>query len=322
VTTWCALVLGIGLVRSGRLDGVLLATLVLTPLAAFEAVAAFPAAAQQLRRSAPSAERVLAVLRLPPSSPDPVVPLPAPTGAVDLLLDRVTVRWPGQSAPALDEVTLHVPAGRRVALVGPSGAGKSTVAAAAAALVPVAAGAVRLADVPIARMRGDDVRSVVGLCAQDEHVFDATVEENVRIGRVDATVDQVRAALAAARLLEWVDAQPDGLATRVGERGARLSGGERRRLVLARCLLADRAVLVLDEPTEHLDDDTALPLLRDLLDATRGRTTLLVTHRLDQLEELDEVVVLVAGRVAQRGTHAQLVAEPGWYREAFSAAGT
>jgi ABC-type multidrug transport system fused ATPase/permease subunit len=163
-------------------------------------------------------------------------------------------------------------------------------------------------------LSGDDVRRVVGLCAQDAHLFDTTIGENVRLARRSASDDEVRDALRRARLLDWVDTLPDGLDTLVGEHGARLSGGQRQRVALARALLADFPVLLLDEPTEHLDIATADELTADLLAATEGRTTLLVTHRLAGLEAVDEIVVLGAGRVLQRGDHAGLLARPGPYR--------
>jgi ATP-binding cassette subfamily C protein CydCD len=158
---------------------------------------------------------------------------------------------------------------------------------------------------------GDDVRRLVGLCAQDAHLFDSSVRENLLLAKKDATEDELRAALERARLLDWADGLPDGLDTLVGEHGARLSGGQRQRLALARALLADFPVLVLDEPAEHLDLATADALTADLLAATEGRTTLLITHRLAGLEDVDEVIVLDEGRVVQRGPYAGLASVAG-----------
>jgi ABC-type multidrug transport system fused ATPase/permease subunit len=179
--------------------------------------------------------------------------------------------------------------------------------------LPYEGGQVLLDGVDLDQLAGDDVRLRVGLAAQDAYVFAGTLEANLRVARPDATAVELAAALAGARLAGWVESLPDGLATPLGERGLTISGGQRQRLALARVLLADFPVLVLDEPGEHLDVETADALTADLLDATRGRTTLLITHRLAGLEDVDEIVFLDAGRVVERGTHAALVAAGGRY---------
>ena len=163
--------------------------------------------------------------------------------------------------------------GRRVAVVGPSGSGKTTLAQVLLRFLDPDRGSCTLAGVDARALAGDDVRRLVGLCAQDAHLFDSSVRENLLLARKDATEGEVRDVLARARLLEWADSLPDGLDTLVGEHGARLSGGQRQRLALARALLADFPVLVLDEPAEHLDLPTADALTADLLAATEGRTT-------------------------------------------------
>jgi thiol reductant ABC exporter CydC subunit len=174
-------------------------------------------------------------------------------------------------------------------------------------------GSVTLDGVEISRLDGDTCRRVVGLVSQDAHVFDSTLEENLRLARRDATEDELREALAGARLLDWTMGLPDGLATEVGERGERMSGGQRQRLAIARALLADFPVLVLDEPGEHLDTATADAIVADLLAVTRERSTLLITHRLAGLGEVDEILVMDRGRVLERGTHEQLLALDGRY---------
>ena len=179
--------------------------------------------------------------------------------------------------------------------------------------LPYAEGSVTLDGVQISALAGEDYRRVVGLVAQDAHVFDSTLEENLRLARREATHEQLLDALARVRLLDWAESLPAGLATEVGERGARMSGGQRQRLAIARALLADFPVLVLDEPGEHLDTQTADAILADLLAVTRARATLLITHRLAGLEEVDEVLVLDQGHVIERGTHAQLLTEDGRY---------
>ncbi len=162
-------------------------------------------------------------------------------------------------------------------------------------------------------LSGEDVRRVVGLAAQDAYIFDTTVKENLLLARRDASADDVSSAVARAHLGDWVEKLPAGLDTAVGEHGARMSGGQRQRLGIARTFLAGFPVLVVDEPDEHLDAPTAEALVEDVVDATRGQTTVMITHRLAALEAMDEIIVLDAGRVVQRGTHAQLVTVDGPY---------
>ena len=242
------------------------------------------------------------------------MPKPLPPAPYVLRARDVRAQWTPGGPYALDGVSLDLTPGRRCAVVGPSGSGKTTLAA--VLLTSPRTG--RRPGVPgrvdLRELAGDDVRRVVGRCDQDAYLFDTTIGENIRLARRDATEEEVREALRRARLLDWVDTLPQGLDTRVGEHGARVSGGQRQRIALARTLLADFPILILDEPTEHLDLATADALTADLLAATEGRTALLVTHRLAGLEAVEEIIVLVGGRVADRGSHAELLARPGPYR--------
>lgn len=302
-------------VAEGRLSGVALAVVVLTPLAAFEAVLGMPLAAQFRQRVRRSAERVHEVLAAPEPVREPERPCPAPASPFPLVVRGLAARHAGQDHDALEDIDLTLEPGRRIAVVGPSGSGKTTLAQVLLRFLDARAGSYTLGDADARELDGDDVRRMVGLCAQDAHLFDSTVRENLLLARKNATEDELRDALAQARLLDWVDGLPEGLDTSVGEHGARLSGGQHQRLALARALLAGFPVLVLDEPAEHLDLLTADALTADLLAATEGRTTVLITHRLAGLEAVDEVIVLSGGRVAQRGTYGELIAVEGPLRE-------
>ncbi|MFJ8860939.1 thiol reductant ABC exporter subunit CydD [Streptomyces sp. NPDC102451] len=306
-----AAVVALPAVADGRLAGVALAVVVLTPLAAFEAVTGLPLAVQYRRRVERSAERVYEVLDAPVPVGEPTDPAEAPASPFPLDVRGLSARYEGAERDALHSVDLTLHPGKRVAVVGPSGSGKTTLAQVLLRFLDVREGTYRLGGVEAASLDGDTVRTFVGLCAQDAHVFDSSIRENLRLARTGASDGQLRDALAAARLLDWAQSLPDGLDTLVGEHGARLSGGQRQRLALARALLADFPVLVLDEPAEHLDLATADALTEDLLAATRGRTTVLITHRLAGIEAVDEVLVLDGGRVVQQGPYAVLAAQDG-----------
>jgi ABC-type transport system involved in cytochrome bd biosynthesis fused ATPase/permease subunit len=297
---------------------VLLAVVVLTPLAAHEVFAGLGPAAQEIPRLRASADRVAEVLARPAPVAEPSAPKPLPGRPYHLAAGGLTVGWtPGE--PVLRDVCFDVPAGSRVAIVGPSGSGKTTLAmvllrfldyesgeatSASGASGAGGAGTVTLNGIDIRAFAADDLRTVVGLCEQDAHVFDSTLEANLRLAKPDATHSELRDVLARARLLGWTDSLPQGLSTPVGEHGARLSGGQRQRLALARVLLADFPVVILDEPAEHLDEETADELTRDLLAAVAGRTVLLITHRPVDPATVDQVLRLADGRV----TPARLVA--------------
>ncbi|MFE0473533.1 thiol reductant ABC exporter subunit CydD [Streptomyces sp. NPDC058947] len=311
LTVTAAALAGAQAVAAGRLDGVSMAVVVLTPLAAFEAVLGLPLAAQYRQRVRRSAERVFEVLDAPEPVAEPERPRNAPASPFPVVVKGLTARHAGQDRDALAGLDLTLGEGRRIAVVGPSGSGKTTLAQVLLRFLDARTGSYTLTGVDAHALPGDDVRAFVGLCAQDAHLFDSSLRENLLLARKDAGEDDLRAVLGRARLLDWADSLPEGLDTLVGEHGARLSGGQRQRLALARALLADFPVLVLDEPAEHLDLPTADALTADLLAATEGRTTLLITHRLAGLEAVDEVLVLDRGRVVQRGRYEELVAVDG-----------
>src|SRR5918997_1722256 len=303
LTLWGTLLLGVAAVRDGTLAPVPLAVLVLTALAAFEIVAPLPGAAARLGAVRAAGARLFDVLDTPPAvRVHPAAPAPAGDG---LRIRGLRVRYGPGEPWALDGVDLDVPPGRRVAVVGPSGSGKSTLAAVLFRFRDRDAGTVHLDGADVTALPADTVRAGITGMPQDPHLFASTVRENLRLARPDAADADLREVLTRVGL------DPDLLDTEVGPHGTRLSGGMRRRLALARALLvpptgAAGPLPVLDEPTTHLDPDTRAAVIDDVLAATAGRSMILITHDLEALDRMDEVVVLVDGQVSRRGTPAEL----------------
>lgn len=288
-----------------------------------------------------SFERVFEVLDLPPLITDAPGARPVPgteSGKpvpVSVRFDDVSFAYPSAdkvSLASLEEVAqldnragttvLHhvdidVPAGKMVALVGSSGAGKSTIANLATRLYDVDSGSVQLAGVDIRELQIASVHRTVGLVTQDGHLFHDTVRANLALARPDASDEEIWDALRRARLDELVASLPDGLDTIVGERGYRLSGGERQRMTIARLLLAEPSVVILDEATAHLDSTSEAAVQAALAEALEGRTSIVIAHRLSTIRAADEIVVLEAGRVVERGDHQSLLARNGRYAELY-----
>ena len=262
----------------GALDPLLVAPLTLVAVGAFEAVLPLSTAARQLPAVLAAGRRVLELMDRQPEVADPERPAPAPSPNPRIVLDRVVVDRGPERRRVLDGVSLGLPPGGRVVLSGPSGAGKTTLAQLLVRFLERQGGDARIDGRDLREHRQDDIRAAVLLGAQEPHVFDSTIRENLLLARPGAGDPELRTALARARLGEWVASLPDGLDTAVGERGRALSGGQRQRLALARAFLADPSVLVLDEPTAHLDTATAGALLDDLWREADGRSVLLITH--------------------------------------------
>jgi ABC-type transport system involved in cytochrome bd biosynthesis fused ATPase/permease subunit len=278
-----------------HLDRVLVAALTLLAAAAFEAVAPLAPAALTLRATLESARRVLQIVTRPPVVRDPARPAPPP-GAGPVVLERVVLRPQDADAWGLRGVDLTLSPGDRVALVGRSGSGKTTLAELMIRFLDPD-GCVLLAGTDVRDLRQREVRRRICLDGQDAYLFATSIRENVRLARPDADDAAVEEALYRARLGEWTARLPHGADTLVGEDGEAVSGGERRRLALARALLADAPVLVLDEPTAHVDRPTATELIQDVLASTPDRTVLLITHREEEAALTSRVVRLRRGRV-------------------------
>lgn len=333
LTVVTCIALGVTAAGDGQIDGVWLATLVLMPLAIADVLSGMPAAALARARVAGAAQRIFDVI----DAPDPV-PAGSPTddrahiddeaptatgacatpGRADAAvgLAGVSARYPRAEADAIEGVDLDLRPERRIALVGPSGSGKSTIAAVVLRLLDHRTGTYHLAGRDVRDLGEDSIRETIAAVDQQAHLFDTTIEENLRLANRAASAEQVRAALEGAQLDGWIDALPAGLATRVGAHGSAVSGGQAQRIALARVLLADRPIVVLDEPGEHLDPEMADQVTAAALSSTRGRSVVLITHRMAHTEDCDEVVVLSQGHVVQRGAPEQLRAVDGWYAEA------
>ena len=298
-SVWASAVVAPPAVHDGRLPGVMVAVIVLLPLAAFEALVPLPEAAVLAARVRSAARRLFGLLDETPATTEPAVPLPLPEGPYTIELRRTSARWTNDGARVLDDLDLILLPGDRVAVTGMSGAGKSTLAAVLLRFLDSEdRGTVLLNGIDVCDLAADDVRRVIGYVAGDAHIFASNLRENLRLAKPQAPDDELVDVLHRVRLGDWYQALPAGLATPLGEGGALISGGERRRIALARALLADQPILVLDEPTEGLDRLTATALITDLLDSASGRTVLMLTHRDEGLDLVDRLYCLVNGRLA------------------------
>jgi ATP-binding cassette, subfamily C, bacterial CydC len=306
------LILAIPLVNESSIPAVYLAFLALLTLGSFEAVQPLGTAFQFLGRSLGAGERLFEIADAEPQIVDPDNPLPPPINHT-LEFDRVSFRYREDEPPVLEEISFKVEPGSRVAIVGPSGSGKSTLTNLALRFWDPTHGEVRLGGHDVRGCAQEDLRRAIGIVAQETHLFNETLRDNLLLARPDATDSEVEFALERAQLIEFVRHLPQELDTPLGEQGLRLSGGERQRLAIARALLEDAPVLILDEPTANLDPATEHDLLAQIYESTPDRAMLIITHRLVHMERMDEVLVLEGGRIIERGTHHQLLEKGGLY---------
>jgi ABC-type multidrug transport system fused ATPase/permease subunit len=330
-----ALVYGLGgyLAYTGKIEAGAVVSLALLLTRLYAPLTALANAQVDVMSALVSFERVFEVLDLPLTITEKPTATPLPGGPLSVELRDIRFSYPAASAVSLasleevavldarggDEVlhgvSLQIAAGQLVALVGSSGAGKSTIASLLARLYDVDSGAVLLGGRDVRDTTFDSLRDAVGVVTQDGHLFHDTLEANLRYADPEATVEQLWHALRRARLEPLVRSLPDGLATVVGERGYRLSGGERQRLTIARLLLAQPRVVVLDEATAHLDSESEHAVQEALTEALVGRTAIVIAHRLTTIRDADLICVVEAGQIVQRGTHEELLARGGRYAE-------
>ncbi len=319
--TLTVLVLAIQRVSQGQLDGVLLGVATLTALTCFEALQPLPLAAQNYDANREAASRLYELVDISPLVIDPPEPLPLP-GDPSLEVQNLSFEYPqwingkpvtSLSSFILKDISFTLPKGKQIALIGPSGAGKTTLLNILLRFWEYHQGSILLGGHELRQYRPEDVRKHMAIISQNTYLFSTTIKENLLIARPQAKEDEIIRATTQAQLHDFIVSLPKGYDTWIGEHGFRLSAGERQRLAVARALIEDAPLLILDEPTANLDPSTELALLNSIRILSQGRSTITITQSMVGLENMDEILVLQNGSIVERGTHDHLLSKHGQY---------
>ncbi len=311
---WLIALSAVPMVRAGELPPAQLAMLALFTLASFEAIAPLPVAFQGLGETMMAARRIFGLIDTPPAVVEPLAPAPLPQD-LTLRLRSVHFTYPAADTPVLRGLDLSLPPGGKLALIGPSGSGKTTLLQLLLKFRAPDAGEIRLGGVSYDSIAGESLRSRIAVATQHNHLFNASIRDNLLLANPEADQHAIETACRQAMIHDFIATQPAGYETQVGELGLRLSGGQTRRLAVARALLKDAPILILDEPTEGLDPHNEQAMMRNVLQWAEGRSLLLVTHRVRGLETMDEILLLRAGEIIERGSHRELLATSQSYRQ-------
>jgi ATP-binding cassette subfamily C protein CydC len=301
-------------VTAGNIKGVMLGTFTLMTLASFEAVIPLPLAAQMWNASRQAAKRLFEVVDAEPAVKENIRYSNADIGSSNIEFSNIVFSYPNQTTPALQNMSFRVAQGKSVAIVGPSGAGKSTIANLLLRFWDYESGEITLGGNSLKALDPDEIRKRIALVSQNSYFFNTSIRENLRLARRRVSQEEIESAAQSAQIDKFVMNLPQGYDTLIGEQGLRLSGGERQRLGIARALLKDAPVLLFDEPTANLDPLTEKQILETLFETIKGKTGILITHRLIGLDNVDEILVINEGKIVERGRHSELLAKTGLYR--------
>ena len=311
---WTILFLTIPQIINGEIAGPMLASLTLLTFASFEAVLPLPLAAQMWNSAHEAARRLFEVVDVEPEIKDDARYSILDKRVSNIEFSNLTFTYPSQTTPALQHLTFNLQPETSLAIVGPSGAGKSTIANLLLRFWDYQVGDITLGGESLKALNQDEVRARCGVVSQNTYFFNTSIYENLRFAHRKVTREEVEAACQSAQIHDFIMSLPKGYDTLIGEQGLRLSGGERQRLAIARALIKDAPILILDEPTANLDPLTEGQVLETLFKVMKQKTSLLITHRLIGLENMDEILVMNHGQVIERGTHAELSGKDSFYR--------